>query len=245
VRGFAEGRVFLPAGGFLSTARDLLRFASFHLGDGTVGSAELLKRESLSLMHSRLGPEGTHGLGWFHDDFVGKPLAHGLGIGHVGVERGYLNEVVLVPSRQFAVVVLSNGGQGPTPFFPYVVASRFARGGPLGVTQWSVENVLALRPERATRYDATDAELDAFGGSYDGIQSIRVGRSRDGLALEVRLSDVAWSAPMRLILVDPDRIEIVDGPAAGVQGRAVRRDGGRVTWLRLAVWIHVRTVRTG
>lgn len=240
-RAFPEGRVFLPAGGFLSTARDLLRFATFHLGDGKAGSNALLTPDSLALMRSRLGPEGTHGLTWFHEDFVGRPLAGGLGIGHVGVDRGYLNELLLVPSRHFALVVLSNGGQTPAPLFPYLVASRFARGDPVGVSRWAVENMLGLRSERAPAYAPTVAELEAFTGSYSGIRSLRVTRTDALLALEMRHPDGGWSAPMRLVLLDADHVEIGDGPAAGTRGRAVRRDDGRVTWLRLALWLNVRT----
>jgi CubicO group peptidase (beta-lactamase class C family) len=240
-RAFPEGRVFLPAGGFLSTARDLMRFAGFHMGEGIVGKVQLLRPESLALMRSRLGPEGTHGLTWFHEDFVGRPLAEGLGIGHVGVERGYLSELVLVPSRQFAVVVLSNGGLAPDQLFPYVVANRFARGGPLGVTQWAIENVLGLQSPRATACVPTIAELDSFVGSYDGIRPVRVTRNGDALALEAQQLDGVWAAPMRLVLLDLDHFEIADGPAAGILGRAVRREEGRVIWLRLAAWLHVRT----
>src|SRR4051812_12826232 len=57
-------RAINPAGGLISSARDLLRYARFHLGDGTVpgGGPRLLTRESLLAMRSHPGPGGVLGV---------------------------------------------------------------------------------------------------------------------------------------------------------------------------------------
>ena len=58
---FAIPRSINPAGGLISSARDQLRWARFHLGDGRVpGSGRrLLTPRSIRAMRSRPGPGGT------------------------------------------------------------------------------------------------------------------------------------------------------------------------------------------
>jgi CubicO group peptidase (beta-lactamase class C family) len=61
-RPFSSGlltRSLAPTGGLLSTVDDMLRWASFQLGDGRAGDGtRLLSRETLALTHRQLAPAG-------------------------------------------------------------------------------------------------------------------------------------------------------------------------------------------
>ena len=53
-------RTLDPTGGLISSVRDQLRYAAFHLGDGTApNGSRLLKKRSLVEMRSNPGPGGT------------------------------------------------------------------------------------------------------------------------------------------------------------------------------------------
>ncbi|HIE28405.1 TPA: class A beta-lactamase-related serine hydrolase [Candidatus Poribacteria bacterium] len=75
-------RAAYPAGGITCHVKDLLRYARFHLGDGTTeDGTRLLTPESLSLMHTPQAPiweeHESVGLTWFiNDEESLLPLSH-------------------------------------------------------------------------------------------------------------------------------------------------------------------------
>lgn len=92
----------LPAGGFVSTAEDMARFA-IAVMDGT-----LIKPETLALMSTeqkvRDGTPTGYGYGWY----VGDKREPAGSIWHGGVQSGFTADVWLVPKERFAVVILTN-----------------------------------------------------------------------------------------------------------------------------------------
>jgi CubicO group peptidase (beta-lactamase class C family) len=110
-------RTINPTGGLISSVRDQLRYAAFHLGDGTApDGTRLLKKKSLVAMRSNPGPGGTlyveldgMGVTWHL-----RPSAEGVRIvqhggDYVGQHAGF----ILVPERGFALTVLTNSDGGP------------------------------------------------------------------------------------------------------------------------------------
>ncbi|BBH67412.1 penicillin-binding protein [Actinoplanes sp. OR16] len=101
-----------PAGGLISSARDQIRWARFHLGDG----GGLLTRRSLRRMRSRPGPGGTlfveldgAGVTWMI-----RPTAEGPEVvQHGGDWDGQHSGFLMVPERDFALTVLTNSDTGP------------------------------------------------------------------------------------------------------------------------------------
>jgi CubicO group peptidase (beta-lactamase class C family) len=99
------------AGGIISTVGDLLRFAEFHMGDGTADGHRVLARASIAAMQTPQVPAAnmaTHwGLGWgIRDVDGGRMVSHG------GAWTGFRASLALVPSKGFAVAVLTNGSNG-------------------------------------------------------------------------------------------------------------------------------------
>ena len=71
-----------PAGGLIASVNDMLRYARFHLGDGTADGRRVLRAESLRRMQTPLGPGGSvPGLGEIRLEAVGV-------IGSCGVAAG-------------------------------------------------------------------------------------------------------------------------------------------------------------
>ncbi|MGB0096855.1 MAG: serine hydrolase domain-containing protein [Solirubrobacteraceae bacterium] len=104
-------------GGLISSARDQLRYARFHLGDGRATNGErLLSRRSLIEMRSRPGPGGTL---FVELDGIGvtwqlRPSAQGVRIvQHGGDWPGQHSGFIMVPERGFAMTLLTNSEGGP------------------------------------------------------------------------------------------------------------------------------------
>jgi CubicO group peptidase (beta-lactamase class C family) len=112
-RPYTVPRCKTPAGGAIASVRDMVRYARFHMGDGTTPDGErLLTRETLALMqspqmvggHSEAEPNG---LPWYLREVEGVRV-----IGHEGRTNSQWSTLMMVPTRGFAVVILTNSGRG-------------------------------------------------------------------------------------------------------------------------------------
>ena len=104
-----------PAGGIVSTAADMAKYAIFQLGDGTVNGERLVSEANLKEMHTHqvIGSpyfwdfeevqSAEYGFGWFVDIYRGKKM-----ISHGGNTNGFSAQLTLLPEENFAVVALSN-----------------------------------------------------------------------------------------------------------------------------------------
>ncbi|HEX7505234.1 MAG TPA: serine hydrolase domain-containing protein [Polyangia bacterium] len=99
--------VWQPAGGaFYASAPDMARFAQALLANG----APVLKPDSVAAMEAleietHWFPGESYGFGLFARDSQGTRVYY-----HGGADGRFMTTVVLVPSRQFAIVVLLNSG---------------------------------------------------------------------------------------------------------------------------------------
>ncbi|HXI11095.1 MAG TPA: serine hydrolase domain-containing protein [Thermoanaerobaculia bacterium] len=93
----------LPTASIITTARDLGRFASAHLGDGS----PILSAESMKIAHTGVAPAGSYfkyAMGWRAGETAGvQSLWHG------GALPSYRGAVVLIPEHKIGVVLLTNG----------------------------------------------------------------------------------------------------------------------------------------
>ena len=97
----AERDIGSPAGGAISTVRDLARFAE------ALRSGKLISRKTFALMATNHNPTSTGGMGYGYammiDDVYGTPV-----LGHGGGFPGVNTRLAFLPDSPYSVIVLAN-----------------------------------------------------------------------------------------------------------------------------------------
>ncbi|HEY3111354.1 MAG TPA: serine hydrolase domain-containing protein, partial [Chloroflexota bacterium] len=222
-------------GGLVSCVDDLLRWARFHLGDGTApGGARLLRRETLDHMHAALAPAGSLadaiGVAFQTTYLAGVPT-----VGHGGNWLGQLSSLRLVEPRDFAVVVLTNGHRG-AELHGQVTAAALAEH--LGLVP-PPRQLLELPAERLREHaGAYTAAIDDVALSVrDGALVLDQTRRMDLMGAR---PEIPRPPPVRLGFVAPDRVVGLDPPSEGARGEFLRAPDGQITWFRWGGRIHRR-----
>src|SRR5581483_1882136 len=93
-----------PAGGLASTVRDQLRYARFHLGDGTApDGSRILSATAMAAMQQPSVPafgDSWIGVSWGIRESGGLRL-----VMHGGGTNGQASAFMLIPSERFAITV--------------------------------------------------------------------------------------------------------------------------------------------
>jgi CubicO group peptidase (beta-lactamase class C family) len=243
-----------PAGGLWSTTGEQLRYARFHMGDGSAGGRRLLLAETLGLMQTpQIGVPGqgplTMGMSWFVLQTGGLRLLY-----HGGDTFGQHTEFWIAPDAGFALVVFANAQPGGALAGPLAFAEALrqyfgvgggAAGAGAAAAGGAVVPRLALPP----------GALAAFGGRY-ATPNVGIDIRPDGedLALHVDvlrvpgqvqpLDQQALPPDARATIVAPD-VALVTAqsgePAATIQ--FLRRPDGSVGWLSLGTRLYPRQDR--
>jgi CubicO group peptidase (beta-lactamase class C family) len=227
-RPWALPRNVAPAGGLASSARDQIRYARFHLGDGTAqDGARVLGEESLRHMQSEQVPanEDNHmGLPWILSDVGGLRF-----VKHGGGTNGQLSAFWMVPERNFAFTLLTNADR---------------RSLMKEVSEWVQREYLGVEKDNPEPVELPEAELKEYAGRYvvGGTGDVIRLRAEDGaLMFEETYGDLSAISetnpelppPARARFHDRDRMILVDGPYQGVWGEFLRGPDGRIAWLRM------------
>jgi CubicO group peptidase (beta-lactamase class C family) len=235
-REWALARAAHSAGGLISSVEDQLRYAHFHMGDGTAADGtRVLSPASMALMQSPLASAGPSvdalGVTWMLRDVAGTRLVQ-----HGGTTNGQLSAFVMAPAHGFAITVLTNAD----------------RGGQLhhDITTWALRHYLGVAEPEPVRLDVPTDNLAAFAGRYSARGSdLDMTLDDEGLILRVtprggfpRKDSPARPAPppMRVAAIGEDRVVIVEGPFEGQQAEFLRRPDGGIAWLRMGVRAYAR-----
>jgi CubicO group peptidase (beta-lactamase class C family) len=225
-----------PAGGISSTVTDLVRYARFHLGDGTAESGErLLKPETIRFMQSQRAPAGNWadfvGITWMLRDIYGIRL-----VGHGGSTNGFNASFELVPQHDFAIVILTNADNG----------SVFYR----EVTDWALEHFLDIKKQKLSLLKLSDDELTTYAGSYQAtLWNVELALHDHQLWLHMEYRggfptrdtpppEEPPTPPMRLGFYDRDRVVILDPPMEDSRAEFLRSPDGTIAWFRFSGRIH-------
>jgi CubicO group peptidase (beta-lactamase class C family) len=106
----------LGAGGLSSSALDMARYLSLYLNDGRSGATALVSPAGAAELQRPGVPTGlddvSYAMGWDVSQLRGVPT-----LSHDGSGFGSHANVVLIPDRQWGVVVMENGENSPDEFF--------------------------------------------------------------------------------------------------------------------------------
>ena len=213
---------------------DQLRYARFHLGDGsTEGGGPLLSRESIELMQKPAPAtcEYDIGLAWRIRDIGGVPRVF-----HGGSTYGQLCFFTVVPQRKFAFALATNSMNG----------TLFAR----DVVRDLLMKFLGNDEPEPQQITLGRSRMLEYGGRYSGASSdlelslverrLKVQPRPKGGFPTQETPPGPVPAPFRVGFVGSDRIAMVDPPMNEVQGEFLRGADGTIAWLRWAGRIHAR-----
>lgn len=226
-RPWALARSGHAVGGLCSSARDQMRYARFHLGDGaTAGGRRLLSAETMAAMKTpqvRANLGRQMGLSWILKDY-GETRA----VLHGGATNGQLSAFLMVPSRGFAITVLTNADEG-TILNDAVVA-------------WALEHYLGLKEPELTYLDLGVDKLAEYVGTYEAHLDRLELYLKDGQMMvqetpkggfpDVDSPPSPPPPPSRLAFFAPDRAITLDEPLINLKAEFLRDDDGRIIWLR-------------
>ncbi len=228
-------RSVYPAGGITCNVRDLLYYARFHLGDGTVNDeARLLLLESMELMQSpqvKIWNDESVGIAWMITEVDGVHI-----VSHGGGTTGQISLLILVPERDFGIAILTNANQGG------IVTQELSR--------WALKQYLELEIPDPKPIESSEEELSSYTGYYSRpFADIELGMLAGKLVGQLipRGSFPTKDSPpdpppppMSFSLCEKDRLLILDGPAKGGRCEIIRKPDGSIGWLRFGGRIHVR-----
>jgi len=225
-------RAINPAGGLISSVRDQLRYARFHLGDGraTDGSQVLSASTLLEMRRPRIEAGGGRaafgGLGWLIQRTPGV-LAHG------GSTLGQESSFVIVPEQEFAVTVLTNADRG-------VLLHQ-------EIVKWALRNLVELDRVPVQSERLTGPVLATYVGQYQArLQRVEIEAIGGMLSLRIIPSEhCAGSALGEPVVTRAEvfvggGIRCLDGVNAGQRGEFLGDAVAPGQWLRLFGRVHTR-----
>jgi CubicO group peptidase (beta-lactamase class C family) len=225
-----------PGGGLASSVSDQLRWARFHLGNGCAQSGvrilsakrlHQMKEPTVALRGSTLGD--AIGISWFLRDVDGVRT-----VGHGGSANGQFAELLTVPERSFAIVVVSNSSPDGIPFNQAVV-------------HWALETHLGVvdRDPETLPYDEKRS-LEIIGRYETNAQTLTIRKNEAGLTLEVGIKPEIRAAADKelppdyppeyigLLPGDKDEYIVTSGGLKGQRGFFTRDESGAVVGVDLA-----------
>jgi CubicO group peptidase (beta-lactamase class C family) len=231
------GRAAHPAGGLVCTARDLLRYARFQMGDGeTADGARVLSPESMKLMQTPHVPAtglDEIGLTWFLQRIEeGTTLAHG------GGTNGQVSILSILPERQFAVAVCANGTPGGGELIRETRTVAF-------------RSYLGVEQPEPTPLQLTEAELSEYAGRFSSAMADIDIRLENGGLVEHETPRGGFPRkdspprpsppPSAIAFYDNDRAIVTEGMFKGTRSEFLRDRDGRIVWYRAGGRVLART----
>lgn len=217
-------------GGLISNARDQLRYARFHLGNGAASDGKrVMSHQTLVAMRSNPGPGGTLRMEvdgvcvtWFQ-----RRTAQGIAIfQHGGAWGGQHSDLFFIPERDFAMTTLTNSTTGPG------LINALTRQG------WALEHFVGLSNPPALTRKRSASELRPYEGHYVGWTIPPDGTPERPVAMNVELrardGGLRATGDLNLAMAFYRGEYVLTTDADGERSRSdfIRDPAGRVAWLR-------------
>lgn len=224
---WALPRAVTPAGNHIASIQDLLRYARFHLGDGTdVDGNVVLQPATMAAFSTPTVAGGA----------VGDVVIDGLAVAwmireidrtlvqqHGGSTNGQEALLVLVPERQFALGLLTNASGG-------AVLNAIVSG-------WALERYLGLSVPEPAPIELSPSDLGQYLGRYgdgSGGPTFVIGEADGALTATMLIpavGDTPADGPLEFVGDDLVQIAIWGLP---LLADFVRTETGEVGWFRFS-----------
>lgn len=225
---WAIPRASNAAGGISCHIKDLFKYASCHLGDGS----PLLKSESLQEMHTVRTPINDYlggiGLAWFMRDIGGVTT-----LSHTGGTIGQISILMLIPEHNMAFAMLTNAANGG------VLTTAFRK--------LVLKEYLGIEEPEPQPIEASVEQLSDYVGFYSRpFMDAELKLEDDQLKLYVQLKDSLGPevpppfAPSTVVLCGEDQLLVLDGEFKNVRADIIRDEAGEILYLRLGSRINPR-----
>jgi CubicO group peptidase (beta-lactamase class C family) len=227
-RPWALARNTSSVGRINSSVIDQLKYAQFHLGDGTAANGKrLLSSKSMIEMQIPTvngGNGAKHALSWFVHDLAGTKLVR-----HGGATNGQMSEFYLVPERNFAWTILTNAEKG-----------RALNAEMIGFIH---QHMLGLQDSEPEHLTLSAAELEPFLGSYRDTNFgtvIEFKLEAENLILHVTLGDRSGVSSIvtppppdaKCTMIPNDCLMVLEGVSKGGKLEILRDQSGKIRYLR-------------
>jgi hypothetical protein len=230
----------VTAGGVGLCIADLMKYASFHLGDGTAAGVRVLTRASLEQMRApQLHKQATDddiGIAW-HLRTVGpiRVAAHG------GTLGGHVLLLEIVPERNFAIGILTNAQNGWRLIQDVERAALEAYHGATFAPNQAISHRGLVESLPSVQPLPRQPELAPYVGRYLRPMNAVVVRA-EGPRLFVQERPNAGDArpEMPVAFYGPDRAVVTDGTEKGQSIEFVRDASGAIKWVRVVGRVAVK-----
>lgn len=232
-RPWAIGRAGNGVGGVVSTVRDLLKYARFHMGDGkSERGKRILQRRTLKAMRVPQVDSGGRGqmcITWF------MRQANGLQIfSHGGATHGQQAGLYFIPQKDFALAVLTNSDDGG------IITDD--------ALKWALKIYFDAAIPKPKPIKKTASELQEYKGRYELPLSAFDLRVKQGYLVLHELPRGGFPTPdtpagpvgppVRFALYEKDRLIGLDEPFKGGLEEFFRGPNGKLRYLRLSGRLH-------
>ena len=233
-RPWAVGRATNGVGGVVSTVRDLLAYARFHLGNGKVKGKRIIQKKTLETMRKvqvNAGGRGDMAITWF------VRYAEGITVyAHGGATHGQQAYFFYIPEKDFALAILTNSNEGGI-----ITAQTFG---------WALDLYFGIKLKSPKPIDMPAVELREFTGRYKiGTEcfDIKV-KGKYLMYHHIPLGGFPTpdtppgpaKPPVRLYFYEKDKFIGMDGDLKGAFGDIIRDDRGGVQYFRIGGRAHLK-----
>lgn len=240
-RPWRESRAGTPSGANVTaSAGDQIKWARFHLGDGSGVLPEKMLRQmqepTVDIGGSALGDH--IGISWMLRDVDGVRI-----VGHGGDTIGQHSSFVMIPEKDFAIAVLTNCGPNGSQ-----VKEDFVK--------WAFKEFAGVDDRDPEPIDLSEDKLAQYAGTYETIAA-KCELTPAGGGLEIKaeikpetkaqLMDAGEEIPeqppipIKLLPGEGDRYIVSDGPAKGMKGYFVRNASGEVESVHVGGRLAIKT----
>ena len=227
-RPWAIGRAGNGIGGVVSTVKDLLTYARFHMGSGN----KIIKKKSLQAMRIKqvnAGMRGDMGITWFIRE-VGNVKFYG----HGGATHGQQAYLFFIPDQDFALAILTNSDEGGI-----ITANAIG---------WALDLYFNAKAQLPNPIERPVNEIKEYLGRYKiGTECFDLKiKGRYIVYYHIPLGGFPTpetppgpaTPPMRFLFYETDKMIGLDEPYKGSLGDFIRDDKGHVEYFRIGGRAH-------